>query len=137
MREFAKREKGKSNTFDNIQQDCVINSKPLKEARKLHQEADVPKGPCGSEELDKFRDYLGPQGYKIIVVRAQRGGVVYTGEKFKEMSNIIRLAKSAYVDENGKTKPHYDGLYSILATSIEVTFAIVVAWDITMKSPSS
>ena len=29
------------------------------------------------------------------------------------MSNIIRLVKSAYVDENGQTKPHYDGLYSI------------------------
>ena len=29
------------------------------------------------------------------------------------MSNIIHLVKSAYVDENGQTKPHYDGLYSI------------------------
>lgn len=113
MQEFAKREKGESNTFDNIKQDRGINSQQLKEARKLHQEADVLKGPCGSEELDKFPDYLGPQGYKIIVLCAQRGCVVYTGEKFKEMSNIIRLVKSTYVDENGETKPHYDGLYSI------------------------
>ena len=83
MRDFAKREKGESNTFANTQQDRGINSQQLKEARKLHQEADVLKGPCGSEELDKFEDYLGSQGYKIIVVCTQRGGVVYTGEKFK------------------------------------------------------
>ena len=112
MREFAKREKGELNTFDNIGQDRGINSQQLKKARKLHQEADVPEGSCGTEESDKFQDYVGPQGYKIIVVCAQRGGVVYTGKKFKEMSKIIRLVKSAYVDENGETKAHYDGLYS-------------------------
>ena len=30
-------------------------------AHKLCQEAGVPEGPCGSEELQKFQDHLGPQ----------------------------------------------------------------------------
>ena len=85
MREYAKREKGASNSFENIRKDRGKNSQQVKEARKLHREANVPEGPCGAEELDKFQGYLGLQGYKLIVVDAQRGGIIYTGEKFKEM----------------------------------------------------
>ena len=89
------------------------NSQQVKAARKLHREASVPEGPCSTEELDKFQEYLGPQGYKLIVVDAQRGGIIYTRGKFKEMPKIIRLVKSNYVDENGEAKAHYDGVYKI------------------------
>ena len=41
-------------------------------ARLLHQEVDVPEGPCGFEELQKFQDYLGPQGYQLIVVKPSK-----------------------------------------------------------------
>ena len=46
--------KVESNTFENIRQDRGKNSQQVKEARKLHREASVPEGPCGTEELDKF-----------------------------------------------------------------------------------
>ena len=37
-------------------------------AKQLHREANVPEGACGFEELKNFQEYLGPKGYKIIVV---------------------------------------------------------------------
>ena len=43
MREYAKREKGASNSFENIRKDRGKNSQQVKEARKLHREANVPK----------------------------------------------------------------------------------------------
>ena len=91
MREYPKREKGASNSFENIRKDRGKNSQQVKEARKLHREANVPEGPYGTEELDKIEEYLGPRGYNLIVVDAQRGGIIYTGEKFKETPKIIRL----------------------------------------------
>ena len=38
--------------------------RPIQErlAKMLHREAGVPGGPCGFEELEKFQDFLGPQG---------------------------------------------------------------------------
>ena len=91
MREYAKREKAASNSFENIRKDRGKNSQQVKEARKLHREANVPEGPYGTEKLDKFQEYLGPRGYKLIAVDAQRGGIIYTGEKFKKIPKIIRL----------------------------------------------
>ena len=46
------------------------DGRPIQErlAKQLHQEAGVPEGPCGFEEVEKFQMFLGPQGYKIIVV---------------------------------------------------------------------
>ena len=44
--------------------------RPIQErlAKQLHQDAGVPEGPCGYEELEKFQTFLGPQGYKLILV---------------------------------------------------------------------
>ena len=46
------------------------DGRPIQEclAKQLHQEAGVPEGPCGYEELEKFQTFLGRQAYKIIVV---------------------------------------------------------------------
>ena len=113
MREYTKRQAGQQNTFENIRQDRGKNSQQLKEAKKLHEEAGVPEGPCRLEEIAKFQDYLGPQGYRIIVVDATKGGVIFTSEAFQEASKTIALVKSVYMDDKNKEKAHYDGLYSI------------------------
>ena len=113
MREYAKRQAGESNTFENIHKDRGNKSQQLKEAKKLHEEAGVLEGPCGLEEITTFQDYLGPQGYRIIVVDAARGGVIFKGEVFLEVDKTIALVKSVYVDDKNVEKAHYDGLYSI------------------------
>ena len=43
------------------------DGRPLQErwAQRLHQEAGVPEGPCGFEELQKFQDHLGPTGVPV------------------------------------------------------------------------
>ena len=46
MREYYKRQAGEENTFENIRQDRGKNSQQLKQAKKLHEEADVGEGPC-------------------------------------------------------------------------------------------
>ena len=84
MREYSKRQAGEENTFENIRQDRGKNSQQLKQAKKLHEEAGVSDGPCGLEEIEHFQDYLGPQGYRIIVVGAARGGVIFKGDAFRE-----------------------------------------------------
>ena len=109
MREYAKRQAGEQNTFENMKKDRGKNSQQVKEAKKLHGEVNIPEGPCGLEEIDSFQDYLGPQGFRIIVVDAVRGGVMFKGTKFQEAAHLIALVKSVYEDENGD----YDGLYSI------------------------
>ena len=65
------------------------------------------------EEVTKFQDYLGPKGYRIIVVDATRGGVIFKGDKYEGEPKTIALVKSVYVDDNNVEKAHYDGLYSI------------------------
>ena len=84
MREYTKRQAGEENTFENIRKDRGKNSQQLKQAKKLHEEAGVSDGPCGLEEIELFQDYLGPQGYRIIVVGAARGGVIFKGDAFRE-----------------------------------------------------
>ena len=115
MREYSKRQAGEENTFENIRQDRGKNSQQLKQAKKLHEEAGVSEGPCGLEEIEQFQDYRGPRGYRIIVVEAARGGVIFKGDAFQEAEKIIALVKSQYGDKNGDLKGHYDGLYSIPA----------------------
>ena len=82
--------------------------KPIQErwARLLHQEAGVPEGPCGFEELQKFQDFLGPQGYQLIVVEPSKCLVVFKDPTYNEAPHVIGLVKY-----NG----HYDGLTSIPA----------------------
>lgn len=58
MREYSKRQAGEENTFKNIYQARGKNSQQLKEAKKLHQQAGVPEGPCGLEEVKQFQDYV-------------------------------------------------------------------------------
>ena len=100
-------------TFENIRKDRGKKSEQLKEAKRLHEEAGVVEGPCGLEEIEKFQDYLGPQGYRIRVVDACKGGVIFKGEAFLEAERKIEVVKSVYEDDRGDLKAHYDGLYSI------------------------
>ena len=113
MREYSKRQAGEENTFKNIYQARGKNSQHLKEAKKLHQQAGVPEGPCGLEGVKQFQDYVGPQGYRIIVVDAASGGVIFKGDKYQEADKTIALVKSLYVDDKNVEKAHYDDLYSI------------------------
>ena len=69
MREYAKRQAQEPNTFENIKKDRGTNTQQCKEAKKLHQEPGVLEGLCGLEEINTFQDYLGPQGYRIIVLK--------------------------------------------------------------------
>ena len=115
MREYSKRQAGEENTFENIRQDRGKNSQQLKQAKKLQEEAGVSEGPCSLEEIEQFQDYLGPQGYRIIVAEAARAGVIFKGDAFQEAEKIIALVKSQYQDKNGDLKGHYGGLYSIPA----------------------
>ena len=113
MREYARRQAGEPNTFENIRQDRGNNTQQLKEAKKLHKDACVSEGLCGLEEIETFQEYLGPKGFRIIVVDATQGGVIFKGDKYEDENKIIAIVKSAYVDENNQEKAHYDGLYSI------------------------
>lgn len=110
IREYAKRTKAERNTFENIRNDRRKNSQQLKEDKRLHEEAGVVEGPCGLEEIEKFQDYLGPQGYRIIVVDACKGGVIFKGDAFLEAEKKIEVVISVY---EGDLKAHYNGLYSI------------------------
>lgn len=111
MREYAKRQAKEPNTFENIRQDRGKNSQQLKEAKKLHQQADVPEGLCGLQEINQFQEYLGPRGYRIIVLDAARGGVIFKGDKYQDAEKIISLVKSVNTDV--QETAHFDGLYSI------------------------
>ena len=75
-------------------------------ARQLHQEAGVPEGPCGFEELQKFQDHLGPQGYQLIVVEPSKCLIVFKDATFNDDPHFIALVKH---------QNHYDGLTSIPA----------------------
>lgn len=114
MRQYAFKQAGEPNTFHNIYLDRGVNTQQLKEARKLHAEAGVPEGLCGMDEIVKFQEHLGPLGYRIIVLDAALGGVIFKGDKFEEADKTISLVKSVYKDEeSGVEKAHFDGLYSI------------------------
>ena len=113
MREYAKRQAGQPNTFETIRQDRGENTQQMKEAKKLHQEAGVVEGLCGLDEIEQFQELLGPQGFRIIVVEASRGGVIFKGGKYQDAPYHIDIVKSVYVDDDNKEKAHYDGLYSI------------------------
>ena len=82
--------------------------RPIQErwARLLHQEAGVPEGPCGFEELQKFQDYLGPQGYQLIVVEPWKCLIVFTDAQYNQAPYFIGVVK-----HQGK----FDGLRSIPA----------------------
>ena len=95
--------------FENIHQGRGKNSEQLKEAKKLHKEAGIPEGPCGLEEVQQFQEYMGSHGYRIIVVDATRGGVIFKGDKYQDTSHRIALVKSLYVDDNRVEKAQKAG----------------------------
>ena len=79
VREYAERQAGQQNTSEDIRQARGKNSQQVREAKTLHAEAGVLEGPCGLEEIQKFQEILGPQGFRIIVVDASKGGVSFKG----------------------------------------------------------
>ena len=72
----------------------------------LHREAGVPEGPCGFEELEKFQDFQGPQGYQLIVVEPSKCLIVFKEAKYNNTPHVISLVKH---------QDHFDGLTSIPA----------------------
>ena len=75
-------------------------------AKNLHREADVPEGPCGYQEPEKFQDFLGPQGYQLILVELSKCLIVFKQSQFNDARHVIYLSKH---------HQHYDGLTSIPA----------------------
>ena len=98
----------KERAYEGCHYHNLRQGKPIQErwARLLHQDAGVPEGPCGFEELQKFQDFLGPQGYQLIVVEPSKCLVVFKDPTYNEAPHVIGLVKY-----NG----HYDGLTSIPA----------------------
>ena len=74
-------------------------------AKQLHQDAGVPEGCCGYEELEKFQAFLGPQGYKIILVDYVSCAFLFRGE-VHNYSKVIHLIKHGN---------HFNGLRSMMA----------------------
>ena len=72
----------------------------------MHQEAGVPKGTCGFEELEKFKDFLGPQGYQLIVVEPCKCLTVFKEAKYNNTPHVMSLVKH---------QDRFDGLTSIPA----------------------
>ena len=72
----------------------------------LHQEVGVPEGPCGFKELQKFQDYLGPQGYQLIVVEPSKCLIVFKDSQYNRAPHCMGLVKY---------QGHFDGLTSIPA----------------------
>ena len=85
----------------------------MKIARELYKAAGVQEGPCGYAEIEQFQNYLGPKGYQLIVVDPVLGGVIFTGEAYKNAPKVIQLVKTYYEDDQGETQAHCDGLYSV------------------------
>lgn len=95
MREYAKRQAGEKNCYDNVRQNRGKKTQQLKLAKQLYKAAGVPEGSCGYEEIQKFQDYLGPKGYQLIVVDPVRGGVIFTGEAYKFSPKVIQIVNAA------------------------------------------
>lgn len=73
-------------------------------AQALHQEAGVPLGPCGLEEVKKFQNYL--TDYQIVVLSKEHGGhPIYKGPDKPEDKRLIVL----------KVGEHYHGCTKVCA----------------------
>ena len=88
--------------YDNLRRGRPIQARL---AKQLHKDANVPEGPCGYEELDKFQAFLGPQGYKIIVVDYVSCSCIF-------QANVDQYNKVIYLL---KHESHYNGLRSMIA----------------------
>lgn len=114
IRGYAKKQAGESNCFENIRKDRGKKTQQLKIARELYKAAGVLEGRCGFAEIAQFQEYLGPKEYQLIVVDPVGGGVIFTGEAFKNAPKVIEVVKTYFVDDKGETQAHYDGLYSVV-----------------------
>ena len=82
--------------------------RPIQErlAKQLHRNTNVPERPRGLPELQAFQDYLGKQGYQLIVVEPSKCLIVFKDPAYNAAPHVTGLVK--YQD-------HYDGLTSIPA----------------------
>ena len=74
------------------QYDNPRRGKPIQErlAKQLHRDAEVPKRPWGIVELEQFQTFLGPKGYKIIVVDCVSSAIIFQG-KVADCDKVIYL----------------------------------------------
>ena len=74
------------------QYDNLRRGKPIQErlAKQLHRDAEVPERPCGKAELEQFQTFLGPKGYKIIVVDCVSCAIIFQG-KVEDCDKVIYL----------------------------------------------
>ena len=75
-------------------------------AFQLYRNAGVPEGSCGLPELQKFQEYLGPQGYQIVVICASNCVILFKDDQWNETKHKLCLVKSDH---------YFDGLTSIPA----------------------
>ena len=96
-------------------------------AKNLHREADVPEGPCGYQKLENFQDFVGPQGYQLILVEPSKCLIVFKQSQFNDAPHVIYLVKH---------HQHYDGLTSFpaLVKIVLITVAIAIR-RITTRTP--
>ena len=94
MREYAKHKAGAPNCLENVRKNRGKKTQQLKLARELYKPAGVPEGPCGFEAIEQFQNYLGLKGYQMMVVDPVRGGVIFTGEAYKNAPKVIQLVKT-------------------------------------------
>ena len=89
------------------QYDNLRRGRPIQErlAKQLHRDAGVPEIPCGIAELEQFQAFLGPKGYKIIVVDYVSCAIIFQG-KVEDCDKVIYLLKHG---------AHFNGLRSIIA----------------------
>ena len=81
------------------------SGQPVQEklAKQLHRQANVPEGPCGSEEYPKFQEALGPHYQLLVMSRIKPFCLIFKGPSAPHQ---IRLLKS---------NDHFDGLTSFPA----------------------
>ena len=72
-------------------------------ARELHQQADVPEGPCGIEELHKFQSFLGPRYQLLVMCRSRPFFLLFKGPPADLQIRLLKL------------EHHYDGRTSFPA----------------------
>ena len=97
--------------YDNLRRGRPIQARL---AKQLHRDANVPEGPCGYEKLEKFQAFLGPKGYKIIVVDYVSCAIPFKG-------NVDEYNKVIYLVKHGD---HFNGLRSMIACSTGPTSAL-------------
>ena len=75
-------------------------------AHRLHQLAEVPKGPCGLDELKKFQSYLSSLSppFQLKVFCDQSHKPLYTGPLKVDKDHILVLLKSEH---------HFDGITTL------------------------